>query len=65
MGGTEHGGLYRYQSGHVEKLFNADGLSIVNVAPTTMLVSFGTEAQGHPTYGDLYRFQKNGRTWDR
>src|ERR1022692_1521815 len=28
-----------------------------------MLVSFGTEAQGHPTYGDLYRFQKNGRTW--
>jgi hypothetical protein len=63
MGGTEHGGLYRYQSGHVEKLFNADGLSVVNVAPTTMLVSFGTEAQGHPTYGDLYRFQKNGKTW--
>ncbi len=63
MGGAGHGGLYRYQNGRVEKVFSSDGLSVVNIAPTMMLASFGTEATGHPTYGDLYRFHKNGSNW--
>jgi tRNA A-37 threonylcarbamoyl transferase component Bud32 len=62
-GGTGRGSLYRYQKGHVDKLFSGDGLSVINAGRATMLVSFGTEAQGHPTYGDLYRFQRRGKTW--
>ena len=62
-GGTVHGGLYRYQSGHVQKVFSGDGLSVVSGAPGVMLASFGTEAVGRPTYGDLYRFRQSGATW--
>jgi protein kinase-like protein/two component regulator with propeller domain len=62
-GGTGHGGLYRYQAGHVEKLFSGDGLSVVSATPAIMLASFGTELQGRPAYGDLYRFRKSHGTW--
>jgi tRNA A-37 threonylcarbamoyl transferase component Bud32/ligand-binding sensor domain-containing protein len=62
-GGTGQGGLYRYQAGQVEKLFSGNGLSVVSVAAGTMLASFGTEVEGRPVYGDLYRFRKSQGTW--
>jgi tRNA A-37 threonylcarbamoyl transferase component Bud32 len=62
-GGTGRGGLYRYHPGKVDKMFSGDGLSVVQVAPDTIVASVGTEAVGRPTYGDLYRFQKRGDGW--
>ena len=62
-GGTASGGLYRYQAGHLKKIFTADGLSIVSIAPGVMLGSFGSEIQGRPRYGDLYRFREVGGSW--
>jgi tRNA A-37 threonylcarbamoyl transferase component Bud32 len=62
-GGTSRGGIYRYHPGHVDKMFSGDALSVSQAAPDTVLASVGTEAVGHPTYGDLYRFQKHGGTW--
>ncbi|MGA3093381.1 MAG: serine/threonine-protein kinase [Terriglobales bacterium] len=61
-GGTGRGGLYRYKAGHIDKLFSGDGLSVVSVAPDTMLASFATEVEHRPAYGDLYRFHKNRQT---
>jgi hypothetical protein len=61
-GGTGRGGLYRYQAGHIDKLLSGDGLSVVSVAPDTMLASFATELEHRPAYGDLYRFRKNRQT---
>ena len=62
-GGNGKGGLYRYKGGHVEKIFHGDGLSVVAVDPGIVLASIGTEGEGHPVYGDLYRFQEKGSTW--
>ena len=62
-GGSGRGGLYRYQSGQIQKLLASDVLSVVSVAPGLMLVAVGTEAQGRPTYGDLYRFRKVASQW--
>jgi hypothetical protein len=62
-GGSGHGALYRYQAGHIEKVLSGDNLSVVQVAPGEMLASFGTEAEGHPTYGDLYRLRKKQEGW--
>jgi hypothetical protein len=47
----------------VEKLLAGDGLSIVNVGDGMMLASVGTEAQGKPTYGDLYRLRRLENSW--
>ncbi|MGA2074169.1 MAG: protein kinase [Terriglobia bacterium] len=61
-GGAQHGGLYRYHAGHVERILTGDVLSVAGAAPGIMLASFGTEATG-PVYGDLYRLKKGTRAW--
>lgn len=62
-GGNGKGGLYRYANARVEKVFSGDGLSVVATGPGSILASIGTEGEGHPVYGDLYRFQPTGKTW--
>jgi hypothetical protein len=55
-GGTGRGGLYRYQSGKVQKVYSSDGMTIIAFAPGVMIASIGTEIDGRPAFGDLYRF---------
>ena len=62
-GGTGRGGLYRYQSGHVTKVFAGDGLSVVSVAPGAVLASIGTEIPGKPAFGDLVLFRRGSNGW--
>jgi hypothetical protein len=62
-GGKGVGGLYRYQAGRVEKIRHGDALSVVRVAPGTMLAAFATEVEDRPAYGDLVRFQKKNGAW--
>jgi ligand-binding sensor domain-containing protein/tRNA A-37 threonylcarbamoyl transferase component Bud32 len=56
-----HGGLYRYQDGHVDKIFSGDILSIVQIAPSVMLASLGLRSRG--SFGDLYRFVRDQSEW--
>lgn len=63
-GGSGHGGLYRYRAGRVTRVFSGDSLSIVAPSPGIVLASFGTEANGKPTYGDLYVFHGSGTNWN-
>jgi len=63
MGGSAKGGLYRYQDGHVQKLFSGDVLGIVDAGLDVMLASFATEISGGPAFGDLYLFRHEGRAW--
>jgi len=62
-GGTGRGGLYRYKSGKVEKVFSGDGMTVIAFAPGIMIASIGTEINGRPAYGDLYLFRKSGDRW--
>jgi ligand-binding sensor domain-containing protein len=62
-GGTGHGGLYRYQGGHIKKEFSADGLSVVAISPGIMLASIGSELSGKPAFGDIVLFHKSGNDW--
>ena len=58
-GGTGRGGLYRYQSGKVVKIFSGDGMTVAAFAPGIMIASIGTEINGRPAYGDLYLFRSS------
>ena len=62
-GGKNPGGLYRYQSGHVEKIATGDGLGVESVAPGIMLAALGTELEGRPSFGDLVRFRNTSGAW--
>lgn len=62
-GGTGRGGLYRYQSGKVDKVYSGDVMTVIAFAPRIMIASIGTESNGKPTYGDLYLFRKSGTRW--
>jgi len=62
-GGSNHGGLYRYQAGRVARLFSGDGLTVLAVAPGVMVASMGTEINGGPSYGDIYIFRKSNGNW--
>ncbi len=62
-GGRSQGGLYRYKAGRVEKISTGDVLSLASPVAGAMLVSFGTELNGRPTYGDLYLFREFKGAW--
>jgi hypothetical protein len=62
-GGSRSGGVYRYQSGRVERILTGDSMSIVRISPEMMLASMGIEADGRPTYGDVYIFRKVDDQW--
>ena len=62
-GGSRHGGIYRYRSGKIDKVFSGDGLSLVSLSAGGVLASVGTESSGKPTYGDLILFQKTKDGW--
>ena len=62
-GGTDHGGLYRYQAGRLERVFSGDVLSIASLHSGAVLASFGTEAQRKAAYGDLYIFERREEHW--
>lgn len=62
-GGSNHGGLYRYQAGRVVRIFAGDGLTVVAFAPGIMVASIGTEINGGPSYGDIYLFSKSNGSW--
>jgi len=62
-GGSNRGGLYRYQAGRVEKVFSGDGLTVMALAPGIMIGAIGTEINGRPAYGDLYLFRKSNGNW--
>jgi tRNA A-37 threonylcarbamoyl transferase component Bud32 len=62
-GGTVAGGLYRYKAGRVEKIFAADGLTIMPLAPGVMIAAIGTEVNGKPSYGDLDLFRESDGKW--
>jgi ligand-binding sensor domain-containing protein/tRNA A-37 threonylcarbamoyl transferase component Bud32 len=62
-GGTRQGSLYRYHAGKVERILPGDVLGIVSISPGMLVASMGTEAVGHPTYGDLYRIRKVKGAW--
>ncbi len=62
-GGTGKGGIYRYQAGHVQKVFSGDGLTVASLASGVVLASVGTELNGGPSFGDLYLFRGSGNAW--
>jgi len=58
LGGNRHGGLYRYQSGRVDRIMAGDAMSVVALSPGIVLASLGTEIGGRPAFGDLYLLSK-------
>jgi tRNA A-37 threonylcarbamoyl transferase component Bud32/ligand-binding sensor domain-containing protein len=55
------GGLYRYQSGHVERISPWGFASVVSLAPGVMLATMTTDH--HLEFNDLYLFRKQGNAW--
>lgn len=58
VGGTKHGGLYRYQAGQVVRMIEGDAMTVVSLAPGIVVASVGTEVGGRPAFGDLYLLRK-------
>lgn len=63
-GGSQHGGLYHYRAGRVERVFAGDTLSVISIGSGTALAAMGTEASGKPAYGDLYRINRGNHAWN-
>jgi tRNA A-37 threonylcarbamoyl transferase component Bud32/ligand-binding sensor domain-containing protein len=59
LGGNEHGGLYRYQAGHVRRVLAGDAMTVVAVAPGIVAASMGIETGGRPAFGDLYLLHRS------
>jgi tRNA A-37 threonylcarbamoyl transferase component Bud32 len=55
------GGLYRYRSGSVEKIFSGDVRSVVSAGPETMLASVAKSQTSN--YWDLYIFRRTQGGW--
>lgn len=62
-GGTQRGGIYRYQAGRVTKVLAGDGLSVAAISPGLVVASVATELSGRPAFGDLILFRKSGNDW--
>jgi tRNA A-37 threonylcarbamoyl transferase component Bud32/ligand-binding sensor domain-containing protein len=58
LGGNAHGGLYRYQAGHVTRVLAGDAMTVVAVAPGIVAASMGIETGGRPAFGDLYLLRR-------
>jgi tRNA A-37 threonylcarbamoyl transferase component Bud32 len=59
LGGNQHGGLYRYQAGHVTRIMAGDAMSVVALSPDVVVASMGTEIGGRPAFGDLYLIRRS------
>lgn len=62
-GGPGRGGIYRYRAGHIDKIYDGDGLTVAAFAPGIVVASVGTEINGRPTYGDLLLFRRSQGRW--
>jgi hypothetical protein len=51
--------LYCHRAGHVEKIHDGDGLTVVAFAPGIVIVWAGTEINDKHSYGDLILFRKS------
>jgi tRNA A-37 threonylcarbamoyl transferase component Bud32/ligand-binding sensor domain-containing protein len=56
------GGLYRYFDGRLTKIRGESGISVVRLSAEVMLASLGN-IRTAGTYGDLYRFTRQGKDW--